>query len=214
MIDLEELKTKGWSLVHGISSQDDLIELGKALGTPVRAPNGELVKEIRRLPAEQAPLGSQSSIYGSGAFPLHTDTVFWSLPVRYVLLRGYGDPRRPTTVKNYNALVSGLDREFHVLAQRSIWIMRAGQNKFYCSLIFRVGDSCGIRCDLDLMSPVNNAAFQVEKQLRPLVKGENVESITWSGDFAVVLSNWNTLHGRGPEPQDEGLRVVERLYVR
>lgn len=214
MLDHEELKTKGWYLVHGISSQDDLIELGRAVGTPVHAPNGELVKEIRQLPAEQAPPGSQSSIYGSGRFPLHTDTVFWSLPVRYVVLRGYGDTRRPTTIMNYNALVSGLDKEFHALAQRSIWIMRAGQNRFYCSLVFRAGDSHGIRCDLDLMSPANSAAFQIEKRLRPLVTSIKVDSITWTGDSAVVISNWNTLHGRGPEPKDEGLRVIERLYVR
>ena len=188
--------------------------MGKALGTPVHAPNGELVKEIRRLPADQAPLGSQSSIYGAGPFPLHTDTVFWPLPVRYVLLRGYGDTRRPTTVKNYNALVSELDEEFHALARDSVWIMTAGQTQFYCSLIFQNGDSCGIRCDLDLMSPANNAANQVESHLRKLITSENVDSITWSGDSAAILSNWTTLHGRGPEPEDEGLRIIERLYVR
>ena len=201
-------------LVDGISSQTDLLELGKALGSPVRTPNGELVKEIRRVPRNEAPPGSQSAIYGAGPFPLHTDTVFWPLPVRYVILRGYGDTRRPTTVKNFSELVRNCDTQFHVCARDSVWLVRAGSKSFYCSLQFRHGDSNGCRYDADLMVPANNAAVHVDRVLRPLVTNEVDESITWSGDKAVVFSNWTTLHGRGPQPPDEGIRVIERLYVR
>jgi hypothetical protein len=72
----------------------------------------------------------------------------------------------------------------------------------------------GWRYDADLMYPANEAAVQVNKILRPLVMNNEVESIMWTGDKAVVLSNWTTLHGRGSQPQNEGVRVVERLYVR
>lgn len=213
-MDIEELQRKGWTLIDGVSSQEELLKLGRALGCPVPTPNGELVKEIRRVPTEEAPPGSQSSIYGTGSFPLHTDTVFWPLPVRYVLLRGYGDTRSPTTVMSFSDLVREYDAQFHVFAQRSVWVVGAGSKRFYCSLQFRDGDSSGWRYDFDLMSPANDAAIQVDRVLRPLVSSEKVDSITWSGDTAVVLSNWTTLHGRGPEPPDEGVRVIERLYVR
>jgi hypothetical protein len=213
-VNLEDLQTKGWILVDGISSQAKLLELGRALGSPVHTPNGELVKEIRQMSADKAPIGSQSSIYGTGSFPLHTDTVFWPLPVRYVLLRGYGDTRRPTTVTSFSNLLSGCDTQFYELAQRSVWLVSAGSMKFYCSLKFREGNSSGWRYDFDLMSPANDAAVQIDRILRPLVINKKVDSITWSGDTAVVLSNWITLHGRGPEPPNEGMRVIERLYVR
>jgi hypothetical protein len=213
-MDIEGLQTKGWTLVNGISSQSELLELGRSLGSPVSAPNGELVKEIRRIPADEAPPGSQSSIYGAGPFPLHTDTVFWPLPVKYVLLRGYGDTRRPTTVMSFSNLLKNCDAHFHVLAKKSVWLVGTGLKRFYCSLLFQNGDSRGWRYDFDLMTPANNAAIEVDKILRPLVKSENVDSITWSGNTAVVLSNWTTLHGRGPQPINEGIRVVERLYVR
>ena len=124
-MDLTELNTRGWALVDGVSSQTDLLELGKALGSPVRTPNGELVKEIRRIPRDEAPPGSQSALYGAGPFPLHTDTVFWPLPVRYVLLRGYGDTRRPTTVKSFSELVRNCDTQFHVCARDSVWLVGA-----------------------------------------------------------------------------------------
>lgn len=213
-MDLVELKTKGWTLVEGISSDTELLELGKVIGCPVPAPNGELVKEIRRIPADKAPPGSQSSIYGSGPFPLHTDTVFWPLPVRYVLLRCYGDIRRPTTVMSFSNLLKECDAQFHTFANSSVWVVGTGSNKFYCSLIFRDGESSGWRYDVDLMSPANDAAVQIDRILRPLVNSNKVDSINWSDNSAVVLSNWTTLHGRGPEPQDEGIRVIERLYVR
>jgi len=201
-------------IVNGISSKADLLELGKALGSPVRTPNGELVKEIRRIPRDEAPLGSQSALYGAGPFPLHTDTVFWPLPVRYVLLRGYGDTRRPTTVKRFSELVRNCTPQFHLCARSSVWLVHAGSKSFYCSLQFRHGNSNGWRYDADLMVPVNSAAVHVDSVLRPLVTDEVIESITWSGDKAVVFSNWSTLHGRGPQPPDEGIRVIERLYVR
>lgn len=79
-MDMSELQTKGWTIVDGITSQTALPDLGKAIGTLAPTPNGELVKEIRRIPAVEAPPGSQSSIYGSGRFSLHTDTVFWPEP--------------------------------------------------------------------------------------------------------------------------------------
>jgi len=213
-MDLTDLNTRGWMLVDGVSSQADLLELGKALGSPVRTPNGELVKEIRRIPRDQAPPRSQSALYGAGPFPLHTDTVFWPLPVRYVVLRGYGDTRRPTTVRTFPELVKDCDTEFHVCTRNSVWLVDAGPRKLYCSMQFRHGNSNGWRYDADLMAPANDAAAHVARVLRSLVTGEAVESITWSGDKAVVMSNWTTLHGRGPQPPDEGIRIIERLYVR
>jgi hypothetical protein len=131
-----------------------------------------------------------------------------------VLLRGYGDTRRPTTVKTFSELVKECDKQFHTDARESIWLVSAGPVKFYCSLQFCDRDAMGWRYDADLMHPVNEAAVRVNKILRPLVMNNEVESIMWTGEKAVVLSNWTTLHGRGPQPQNEGVRVVERLYVR
>ncbi len=209
-----ELHTKGWMLVDGISSKAEVLELGKAIGTPVLTPNGELVKEIRRIPALEAPPGSQSSIYGAGRFPLHTDTVFWPTPVRYVILRGYGDTRRPTTVMTFADMIRDRDASFHTLLQESVWRVTAGNKNFYCSLRFRHGDLIGWRYDADLMIPANDAANEAHSVLRELVNREDTDAITWSGTIAAILCNWTTLHGRGPEPPDEEVRVIERLYVR
>ena len=214
MINFAEFDISGWTLVDGVSSKAELLELGRALGCPVPSPNGEMVKEIRVAPTTKAPPGSQSSIYGTGPFPLHTDTVFWPVPVRYVILRAHGDTRRPTTLMSFSNLLLKCDARFSVLAEKSVWIVGTKSKRFYCSLRFRHGDLVGWRYDSDLMSPANAAAIEVEKVLRPLVAGGHTDFINWSNNTAVVLSNWNVLHGRGPEPRDEGIRIIERLYVR
>ena len=213
-MQVAELNTRGWTLVDGISSHSELLKLGRTLGHPVPGPNGEMVKEIRVTPAAEALPGSQSSLFGTGPFPLHTDTVFWPVPVRYVILRARGDTRRPTTVMGFSHLLSECGARFSVLADRSVWRAGTESNRFYCSFRFRHGNSVGWRYDANLMSPANDAAIEVERVLRPFVAGEHTDRINWSGDVAVVLSNWNVLHGRGPEPDNEGDRFIERLYVR
>jgi hypothetical protein len=64
------------------------------------------------------------------------------------------------------------------------------------------------------MTPANQSAYEVDKILRPLVFNENTDRINWSGNNAAIISNWNILHGRGPQPLNEGVRIIERLYVR
>ena len=212
-MDLTDLQTKGWILVDGVSSPADLLDLGRSLGSPLPAPNGELVKEIRRVPPGEARPRSQSAIYGFGSFPLHTDTAFWALPARYVLLRAYGDTRRPTTVKAFSELLRRCDPGIKASARNSVWLVRGGNKAFYCSSRFRSGGVAGWRYDLDLMSPANSAATEVDRALRPLATTEG-DFIKWSSNLAAVICNWTCLHGRGVQPLDEGVRIIQRLYVR
>ena len=101
------------------------------------------------------------------------------------------------------------------MRRESVWLVSAGSSEILLlaaisrTVIRSAGGTMRILC-----IPANDAAVHVNRVLRPLVMNKEVESITWSGDKAVVLSNWTTLHGRGPQPPDEGVRVVERLYVR
>ena len=114
---LAELETCGWALVHGVSSREQLLELAKTFGLPEPSPNGEMIKEIRVTKSHDARPGSQSAIFGTGSFPLHTDTVLWPVPVRYVLLRAYGDIRRPTTVMAFAELLEQCGSHAHRLAE-------------------------------------------------------------------------------------------------
>jgi len=214
MINISELHSKGWTLVEGITSKAELLELGKSIGQPTLTPNGELIKEIRRSSISEAPKGSQSSLYGACRFPLHTDTVFWPTPTKYLILRGYGDCRRPTTVMSFENMIQKYDHDIQHLLQASVWRVSAGRHNFYCSLQFRQENQFGWRYDSDLMLPANKPANEVNEILKQLVNSRDTDTITWSGSTAAILCNWITLHGRGDEPPNEDERVIERLYVR
>jgi alpha-ketoglutarate-dependent taurine dioxygenase len=175
-------------IVDKVYSSENLLELGLSLGTPTPAPNGELIKEVRRQLKEKAPTGSQSAKYGVGPFPLHTDTVFWNTPVKYVLLRAYGDVRRPTTVISFEELFDKCSSKIRNLIKDSVWHVRAGRT-------------------------MNDAAKDISDELRHLVMTEG-HAIDWTGSTALLINNWIALHGRGDMPEDEGERVIQRIYVR
>ena len=209
----KELIEQGWTLVNGVKSKEEFLALGKLVGIPILTPNNEFVKEIRRCEAHLAPKGSQSALYGSGAFPLHTDTVFWGTPVRYVMLRGYGDNRRPTTIQSLIKIKLELGRKGSEQLRRSIWSIHAGTANFYSTAEFKINGCNGIRLDMDLMRPANKDALNIAKELETLVNSIETEKIFWNNQTAAIIDNWKILHGRGTQPSNEGERVVERLYI-
>jgi hypothetical protein len=212
-MDLNALSKKGWIEVDGIKGKADLISIANDLGTIIPGPNGEIIKEIKRKNKNESFHGSQSSIYGHGPFPLHTDTVFWPLPARYVIFHAIGDVRRPTTFMKFSDLIPN-DSSFSKIAQKSIWYVGPNHNRFYCSMIFNYYGNYYWRFDSDLMIPVNQAAFEALKVLRPLVFSTETDIVNWTGSNAVIISNWNILHGRGPQPINEGERIIHRLYIK
>jgi hypothetical protein len=213
-MDLNLLFNKGWIEIEGITGPQDLIAIGNKLGTIVPGPNGEIIKEIKRKNIDDSFKGSQSSIYGQGRFPLHTDTVFWPLPSRYVIFYAVGDVRRPTTFMKFSSLFPKSISNFFKLAQKSIWYVGPKTNRFYCSMVFKYDGNYYWRYDSDLMSPVNSAAIEITNILKPLVFSEETDFVNWSGSNAVIISNWTILHGRGAQPKNEGERIIYRLYIK
>ena len=205
------INSASFALVDGVDSKTSLLALADSLGRPVPSPGGEMVKEIRVPPQGKATLGSQSARHGTGAFPLHTDTVFWPEPVRYVILRGRGDTRRPTMVLSFAELIERCAPVIRTVVAQSAWTVWTGSSSIFCSLLFGEGRW---RYDPDLMRPANEAARKVDAAFRPLAGSGLGYSVQWSGNTALVLANWRVLHGRGPQPLDEGERIIERIYVR
>jgi hypothetical protein len=213
MVNCSQLKTCGWTCVSGITNRTELLELARSIGRPVRSPSGELVKELTPTQQSKARRGTLSGTYSMGPFPLHTDTAFWPIPSRYIVLRVRGDIRRYTTFLTFVDLFREGPADLCALVDRSVWLVRTPPRIFYCSMKFRSGPAIGWRYDCQCMSPVNDAALRVKELLGPLLTRSRVQCLHWTGDVAVVLSNWDVLHGRGPSPLEEDGRILERVYV-
>jgi hypothetical protein len=214
MAYLTELELRGWTRVPNIGGQALLLDLARSIGFPVASPTGELVKEIRVTPNFRARARTLSAVYGRGEFPLHTDTAFWPTPARYIVLRVRGDTRRYTKLRAFEEVLSNCGGRILTLVDQSIWRVRGATSSFYCTLSYRLQGRTVWRYDNECMFPANRAAREVKGIFEVLMKGNTEERISWSGDDAVILSNWRVLHGRGPAPQDEDERILERVYVR
>jgi hypothetical protein len=154
-----------------------------------------------------------SASFGTKSFPLHTDTASLPIPARYIVLRALGDTRRNTTALSFRSLVRIYGAGFLGMADRSVWYLRTPSVSVHCSMRFRKGKLTGWRYDCQCIFPANNAAREIAKMLDDSLETHPVGQIAWSEDCATVISNWEVLHGRGSEPDQEGIRALERVYV-
>lgn len=207
---LSSLHSTGWVAFGPESRQLPTLSLARALGEPIQSPSGELVRELVPKAPADANFGTFSYAYGKASFPLHTDTAFWPLPARYLVMRVTGDTRRPTLIAPIPLPLSAATASN---VQSSIWVVN-GARPFYCSMQFRHHGNLGFRYDPMLMQPANESAAKVQPILSVLLAGLPCFALDWAAVGTVIVDNWRTLHGRGPEPLLEGKRVLERVYVR
>jgi alpha-ketoglutarate-dependent taurine dioxygenase len=213
MISSEQLRKDGYLTIAGISSESELMSIAKLIGRPLPSPTGEFVKEMMPKSRADARLGTASAIYGTSSFPLHTDTAFWPLPSRYLVMRVYGDCRRATTVLRFEDAFRKGSADLVTRVERSIWRIGTPSASHYCSMRFRHGEQLGWRYDELCMAPVNEAARLTQAELPQALARCEVQKIEWSGDLALILDNWQVLHGRAVAPPDEKVRILQRIYV-
>jgi len=189
------------------------MDLAKKFGVPTPSPNSKLIGEILVQDSFEAKADTLSSSFGRGRFPLHTDTAFWPVPARYLVFRATGDLRRPTTVLPINRIPGIFGNKMLEIISRSIWLLKTPSMATYCSMRFPVGEADVWRYDRQCMTPANSAAKEIAEAVDCLSAGL-ADEIQWRADNAVVIANWVVLHGRGPEPANEAVRNLERIYVR
>lgn len=209
---VERLTHLGWAKVAGVSSVNALLKIATQLGRPIPSPSGELIKNIRPVSSIDAIPGTFSSRYGRGAFPFHTDTAFWTIPARYVLLRQEGDCRRETRIMTIDSLFRESSKVAAAL-QQSTWIVKTPGSARYCSMQFHHNRRRGIRYDPACMIPANPSARLVDTEMRRYTSTAPFDCAFWRPCQALLLDNWRVLHSRGPSPKNEGPRVIQRIYV-
>ena len=87
---LEDLKTKGWALVSGVETREQMLSLARSVGRPIETDDGHLVKMLKPLDSIKARKDTLSSHHGSGAFPLHTDRGSYARTTYYSPQEYYG----------------------------------------------------------------------------------------------------------------------------
>jgi alpha-ketoglutarate-dependent taurine dioxygenase len=211
----EQLIQRGWATIVEAITEDDMLSVAWDLGQPTPSPTGELIKVLVPTLAADAPHQTLSSQYGTGSQPLHTDTAFWPVPVRYVVLSVRGDKRRATELLSFDDATSALGTSERSLVDRSVWRARPGVGNFYCSMRFQCDGTRGWRFDPITMVPINAAALTLQPALDHILRWHDQRmSISWTDISCIIIDNWRVLHARGAPPVNEGHRQLFRIYVR
>ena len=216
--DLQQLRTQlakhGWATANCVSTSRDMLDLAAALGQPTPSPTGELIKVLLPTPACEAPCGTLSSIWGTDCFPLHTDTAFWPVPARFLVMAVRGDTRRPTELLSFDDALSGLGPKERGYAERSVWRTPRRPGGIYCSMRFSCRQTQGWRYDPVVMSPANQAAVHLRDAFYEILRMfPRRISILWPNTDCAVIDNWRVLHARGRAPEGERRRELFRIYV-
>jgi alpha-ketoglutarate-dependent taurine dioxygenase len=194
----EQLIQRGWARIDEAVTDGDMLSVAWDLGQPTPSPTGELIKILAPTPTADAPRQTLSSQYGTGPQPLHTDTAFWAVPVRYVVLSVRGDKRRPMELLNFDDAISVLGTSERSLVDRSVWCARPGIGNFYCSIRFQGDGTRGWRFDPIAMVPANTAALTLRPALEHVLRRHDQRiAISWTDTGCIIIDNWRVLHARG-----------------
>ncbi|MEW8073662.1 MAG: hypothetical protein AB2826_24900, partial [Candidatus Thiodiazotropha sp.] len=153
------------------------------------------------------------NVYGYSEFPLHTDTAFWSVPARYLVLGMINKSGCNTHVVSIYDVFRKLGSETSSLSKSSIYMIDTIEGKKYVSLYFKYLSQTGFRFDANCMKPINIDAKHFHSKMIDCLSNINTTPITWSGNKAIILDNWKTLHGRRSVPYSEHNRELFRVYT-
>ncbi len=211
MLYLDNLKNEGIVVVENIYSQDELISLAKSVGKIRPHPNGEDIATLKSTDGMNSLTGTFSKIYGLSTFPFHTDTAFWGVPARYIVMGMLTTSQCTTNYISLSDIDKYISGDFLSKARKAIYLVETFEGSKYTSPVFDNNGRCGFRFDPNIMTPVNGHAKRFHEEL--VVAMDRVESrkIDWNGNKAVVFDNWNYLHGRSAVKNES--REIFRIYL-
>jgi hypothetical protein len=204
---------RGWMPIGNVASEAELLNVAQQIGQPIKGANGKFIAELTPKEVLDANPLTLSESFGTDRFPLHTDTAFWSIPAKYLLMRLVGDYRRTTLILPFSAVVRRLGNRFAASSECSVWTVKTPASINYCSFRFRSRSTVGRRYDSQCMNPVNDAAKETDYRMREIIWTEDCERVRWSECNTILVSNWESLHGRGAAPDSEGQRLIQRVYI-
>lgn len=206
------ISENGWTEVENILSENDLLDLAEKLGTVIKHPNGEKISYLTPKEKTRSVKGSLSNKFGFASFPLHTDTAFWSVPARYMILNSVETSSSNTQIVHFDEVWNQLSDKDKSHARKAVYIIKTIHGQHYASFIFRDKGIEGFRFDPCTMIPFNESAKALHNNLEGIINNVTVKEVQWTGNKALVLDNWKTLHGRS-FINDVEQRIIRRIYI-
>jgi len=189
-----------------LSSGEAARDIAKTIGGTVLAEPQDLVVSE----AGSKGLNTYGGNYGRRRLPIHTDLAHWYRPPRYVLLRCIiGSPLVRTQVLHYRDLEPQVPI---ALMKRAMFSPRRRlKGKMY--LLHMLADQV-FRWDELFLEPKNHEALEVRQLMLEVAGRVRPTSIALERPGqALLIDNWQALHGRSAVPAAATERRLERIYM-
>lgn len=202
--EIDKLHSDGWVSLDGFSNATELRDAIAVLSSSPPELSGRLI------PRNAGSVGARSfSFYhGTSRFPMHTDTAFWPVPARFVVLMAEEASVVPTLICPPSSLDVLLKGD---ASRRAVFAAKTTEGCLYRGIRL-VPNKNFVRFDSCYMTPANDAARALASALANPSHCA-IEEHLWTGRNALVVDNWRCLHGRGAAGH-EPCRSLIRFYVR
>jgi len=208
------LYTKGYNSVENCTSLENFLAHARSLGEIIPHPNGELYDVVIANDGTNARNGSFSKNFGFQSFPLHTDTAFWAIPSRLLVMWSPNASSTSTTLLSWSKILEFLSEKEIKILNDSIFTMQTYEIAKYTAIKFIHSGVRGFRYDPNIMYPANKQSEEFVGIYREILRKVNMIDFNWSGSNALVIDNWSMLHGRNHIKDKNESRQIFRAYVR
>lgn len=205
-----EINSNGFALLPFSGNENNLILFAENFGKILADNNGKLIQTLKVTKKGTGILGSFSYIVGEGAFPWHTDTAFWDVPARYIILYSINPSKCPTNYIKFEDIFTN-KKIFYKLADKALFtlnlpsLIRVIPFKFNYNII-------GYRYDQHIMKPYNQEAKKLDYMIREGIAYHGYTPIEWDGKIVAIIDNWYGVHNRST-CFDEPERKLLRVYI-
>lgn len=188
-----------------------LIEIASCFGRIVSGARNEIIQNLHARNIGEGPIGSFSYCVGYDAFPWHTDTAYWDIPVRYLLLTSEHPSPCSTLYQSFDELSSSII-DFDNLMSRSIFLLNVAGKKRYLSPSFRdKNGKSGYRLDFHIYRPMNTEAHLLMEKVEDYLSS-HCQRVNWTGTKVAIIDNWRIIHSREKAHNDKN-RLLKRIYI-
>lgn len=216
-ISIKELEEVGYIKLNipGLI-EEELIAISKQIGIPVETRSGaKVVDHLSPKEEKDAHENSLSRNHGLNSFPLHTDTAYFKIPVRYILLYsinpGSGD--RPTYLYDAKNLFNHA-KELRFELANVLFKVINGRYSFLTTIYNCDQSKHFFRLDRDCMKATSSEGTELLTKINNLICPRDLYEVKWNIGDLLILDNWRFLHGRGDSKMIDNDRLLFRVSIK
>lgn len=198
-------------VVFDVDKNDiSLQELASCFGMVVLGDKGDIIQPLHAQDKGNGSYGSFTYNVGYDAFPWHTDTAYWEIPVRYLMLTSDKPSPCATIARSFESLIECI-ADFDYLAERAVYMLNIPGRRKLLSPVIRRRELTGYRFDFNIYKPMNKEAVILSDMILMELSKKH-ERVVWNGNNVAIIDNWRFIHAREDAHQDKN-RILKRLYI-